>query len=62
MATDKNKQGTDPNKNNNNPAENAKKNAENDILQDPDLNFHSKNDDLDEGELARLGEDTPGIV
>lgn len=31
--------------------------AENDIGQDPDLSIHSPNDDLDEGETARLGED-----
>lgn len=33
----------------------AKHNAEKDITRDADLSFHHKNDDLDEGELARLG-------
>ncbi len=36
--------------------------AEKDIEQDPDLSIHSPNDDLDEGETARLGEDTTDIV
>ena len=31
--------------------------AESDIEQDADLSIHSPNDDLDEGETARLGED-----
>jgi len=31
--------------------------AEKDILSDPELSIHSPNDDLDEGETARLGED-----
>jgi hypothetical protein len=29
--------------------------AERDIAKDPELSSHNKNDDLDEGELARLG-------
>jgi hypothetical protein len=33
--------------------------AINDIEQDPDFSIHSANDDLDEGETARLGEDKP---
>lgn len=33
----------------------AKKIAEKDIVKDGDLGPHHKNDDLDEGELARLG-------
>ena len=40
----------------------ARVTAEKDISNDPDLSIHHKNDDLDEGELARLGEDTPDIV
>ena len=31
--------------------------AEKDIAQDADLSIHSPNDDLDEGETARLGDD-----
>lgn len=31
--------------------------AERDIEHDPEVSMHSPNDDLDEGELARLGED-----
>lgn len=40
----------------------ALREAEKDIKQDADLSIHSKNDDLDEGELARLGEDNNGLV
>lgn len=36
--------------------ESAFKEASKDIDQDPDLSIHSPNDDLDEGETARLGE------
>jgi hypothetical protein len=39
----------------------AREEAEKDVAQDPEMSAHSPNDDLDEGELARLGEDTPGI-
>lgn len=35
--------------------------AEKDIEQDAELSAHSPNDDLDEGETARLGED-PGTI
>jgi hypothetical protein len=42
--------------------EQAHKEAEKDIARDPDLSIHSPNDDLDEGELARLGEDKTDIV
>jgi hypothetical protein len=35
--------------------------AERDIEQDADLSIHSPNDDLDEGESARLGENPNGI-
>jgi len=40
----------------------AFKQAEKDIQQDADLSIHSENDDLDEGELARLGEDDNGVI
>lgn len=33
-----------------------------DIDQDPDFSIHSPNDDLDEGETARLGEDKTDLV
>lgn len=36
--------------------------ASKDIANDADLSVHSPNDDLDEGETARLGEDETGIV
>ena len=36
--------------------------AEKDMAGDADLSIHSPNDDLDEGELARLGEDTTDII
>lgn len=36
--------------------------AENDINEDAELTAHSPNDDLDEGETARLGEDTGDII
>jgi hypothetical protein len=36
--------------------------AMHDIDEDPDLSIHSPNDDLDEGESARLGEDTQDLV
>ena len=39
-------------------AEAAHSEAEKDIDNDPDLSIHSPNDDLDEGESARLGENT----
>lgn len=37
----------------------AHREAESDIQQDADLSVHSPNDDLDEGESARLGENVP---
>jgi len=40
----------------------AHEQADKDIEQDADLSIHSPNDDLDEGETARLGEDTTDIV
>jgi len=36
----------------------AHQQAENDMQEDADLSIHSPNDDLDEGETARLGENT----
>jgi hypothetical protein len=36
--------------------------AEKDMEQDADLTAQSPNDDLDEGETARLGEDTTGLI
>lgn len=41
--------------------EKAHTEAEKDIEQDAELSAHSPNDDLDEGETARLGEVTPLI-
>ena len=40
----------------------AHQQAEKDIEQDADLSVHSPNDDLDEGETARLGEDKTDLV
>ena len=37
----------------------ARVKAEKDIEDDPEFSAHSPNDDLDEGESARLGENTP---
>jgi hypothetical protein len=42
--------------------ESAHDEAEKDIDNDAELSAHSPNDDLDEGETARLGEDIPGII
>ena len=36
--------------------------AEKDMNEDAELTAHSPNDDLDEGESARLGEDTSDII
>lgn len=36
--------------------------AQKDIEQDPDLSVHSPNDDLDEGETARLGDNKTDLV
>ncbi|HVX50077.1 MAG TPA: hypothetical protein VHB48_07960 [Chitinophagaceae bacterium] len=33
-----------------------------DIAMDADFSLHSENDDLDEGELSRLGEDENGVI
>lgn len=40
----------------------ARRTAERDIAGDADLSIHSKNDDLDEGELARLGGDKNNLA
>ena len=40
----------------------AREEAMDDIAQDADLSVHSPNDDLDEGETARLGEDKTDLV
>lgn len=48
---------TDPNK-----VRKAHEEADKDIANDPDLNAASPNDDLDEGESARLGEQKTGLV
>lgn len=42
--------------------ERAHRQADRDILADPEFSAHSPNDDLDEGETARLGEDIFGII
>jgi hypothetical protein len=43
-------------------ADNAREEALGDIEEDADLSIHSPNDDLDEGETARLGEDKTDLV
>ena len=43
-------------------AANAHDEAEKDMEQDADLTAQSPNDDLDEGETARLGEDTSDVI
>jgi len=40
----------------------AHEQAEKDIERDPDFSSHSRNDDLDEGESARLGENKTDLV
>jgi hypothetical protein len=40
----------------------AHEEADKDMDDDPDISIHSPNDDLDEGETARLGEDTTDLV
>ena len=42
--------------------ERAHRQAEHDISADPEFSAHSPNDDLDEGETARLGEDKTGLI
>jgi hypothetical protein len=40
----------------------AREQADADMNQDAELTAHSKNDDLDEGEAARLGEENTDLV
>ncbi len=40
----------------------AYRQAEKDIANDADLSIHSPNDDLDEGETARLGDGKNGMI
>ena len=40
----------------------AHEQAENDMNEDAELTAHNPNDDLDEGETARLGENTDDII
>jgi hypothetical protein len=40
----------------------AHQQADKDMIDDAELTAHNKNDDLDEGESARLGEDNTGLV
>lgn len=47
---------------NKNVTDNAREEAFDDIAEDADLSIHSPNDDLDEGETARLGEDKTDLV
>jgi hypothetical protein len=42
--------------------EDAHRQAERDIMNDAEFSAHSPNDDLDEGETARLGEDHTDLV
>jgi len=61
------KKNTTPAPNTQKPVDNehvaeAYQEAQNDIDHDADLSIHSENDDLDEGELARLGEDDNGVI
>jgi hypothetical protein len=41
---------------------NAHQQADKDISDDAELTAHNKNDDLDEGETARLGEENTDLV
>ncbi|HEY1113380.1 MAG TPA: hypothetical protein VGE66_07455 [Chitinophagaceae bacterium] len=43
-------------------ADAAHEEAIHDIDEDPDFSAHSPNDDLDEGETARLGEDKTDLI
>ena len=40
----------------------ARQQADKDIVDDAELTAHNKNDDLDEGETARLGEENTDLV
>ncbi|MGN6617699.1 MAG: hypothetical protein ACTHJ5_11045 [Ilyomonas sp.] len=48
--------------NDNDKIKQAHEQADEDISKDADLSIHSPNDDLDEGETARLGEDETDLV
>ena len=41
---------------------NALQQADKDMIDDAELTAHNKNDDLDEGETARLGEDNNDLI
>jgi hypothetical protein len=41
---------------------NAHQQADSDMVDDAEFTAHSKNDDLDEGESARLGEESTDLV
>ena len=41
---------------------NAHQEADKDMMDDAEFTAHSKNDDLDEGETARLGEENTDLV
>lgn len=43
-------------------ADNAHRQADHDMDDDAELTAHSPNDDLDEGETARLGEENTGLI
>lgn len=58
---DKTQQQPEKNKDQNNTRE-AYNEAQRDIDLDADLGIHSPNEDLDEGESARLGEDKTDLV
>ena len=53
------RQGEQPQENKN--ISEAHRQAEKDMKDDAEFTAHSKNDDLDEGETARLGENPEGI-
>ena len=53
---------TDGNKKGQQDVAKAHKQADKDIASDAELSAHSPNDDLDEGESARLGEGENGLV
>jgi hypothetical protein len=44
------------------PVEQAHRQADKDIAHDPDLTFRHRNEDLDEGELARLGSGPNSLI
>ena len=59
---DSNNDGTNPLSGKKDVTDNAREEAFDDIAEDADLSIHSPNDDLDEGETARLGEDKTDLV